>query len=199
MFYLGPGGLPTITQGDTIQGLKDLSNLGLNAMEIEFVRSIYLKKDKAIEVGKVAKKLGIRLSVHASYFINLCNPQKIKQSQQRILDSCKIGHYLGAKYIVFHPGYYGPLSTEKAYSLVKNSCEELRSKIDKNRWHVILGLETTGKKSQFGTLEENLRISKEVEGCVPVIDFAHLFARKNGEINYSEILNKLKKFRELHT
>jgi len=199
MFYLGPGGLPTITEGDTAQALYDLKKLNLNAMEIEFVRGIYLKKDSAIKIGKLAKKLEIKLSIHAPYFINLCNPQKIKKSQKRILDSCKIGHYLGAKYIVFHPGYYGNLSAEKAYCLVKKSCEELVSIIDKNKWNVVLGLETTGKKSQFGTLDENLQISKEVEGCAPVIDFAHIFARNGGKIDFRNILDKVKNFKELHT
>jgi deoxyribonuclease-4 len=199
MFYLGPGGLPTITEGDTIQGLKDLKKLDLNALEIEFVRGVYLKKDKALEIGKLAKKLGIKLSIHAPYFINLCNPQKIKMSQKRILDSCEIAHYLEAEYVVFHPGYYGALSPEKAYYLVKKSCEELVSIIDKNRWSVTLGLETTGKKSQFGTLEENLQISKEINGCAPVIDFAHIFARNSGKIDFGEVLDKVKNFKELHT
>jgi deoxyribonuclease-4 len=199
MIYLGPGGIPTITEGDTIQGIKDVKKLGLNAMEIEFVRGVYLKKDKAIEVGKVAKKLGIKLSIHASYYINLCNSSKIKVSQKRILESCEIGNYLGAKYVVFHPGYYGNLDPEKAYLLIKKSCEELRKIIDRNDWNVVLGLETTGKKSQFGTLEENLRISEEVKGCVPIIDFAHIFARNGGKINFSNVLEKVKKFKEIHT
>ena len=199
MFYLGPGGIPTITQGDTIHAIKDLKEICLNAMEVEFVRGVYLKEKQAEEIEKLAKKFGIKLSIHASYFINLCNPQKVKPSQQRILDSCKIGHYLGASYVVFHPGYYGKLDHEKAFSLVKRSCEELRSKIDKFKWKIALGLETTGKKSQFGTLDENLKISEEVEGCVPIIDFAHIFARNEGKIDYSLILEKVKNFKELHT
>ena len=199
MIYLGPGGLPTITKGDTFQGLRDLKKLGLNAMELEFVRNVYLKEEEAKKVGKLADELGIRLSVHASYYVNLCNLQKAKASQKRILDACRIGHYAGAKYIVFHPGYYGKLDREKAYFLVKKSCQEMRSKIDQHRWNVVLGLETTGKVSQFGTLNENLKISEEVEGCAPVIDFAHLFARNQGYINFAEVLDNVSNFKELHT
>lgn len=199
MIYLGPAGIPTITKGDTIQGIKDVKKLGLNALELEFVRGVYLKKEQAIEVNKIAKNLGIKLSIHASYFINLCNPEKVEDSKRRILDSCEIGHYAGAKYIVFHPGFYGKLSEKQAYEFVKKGCKELREEIEKNKWNVILGLETTGKKSQFGTLDEILEICSEVEGCSPVIDFAHIFARQGGKINYSEILNKVRKFKELHT
>lgn len=199
MIYLGPAGIPTITEGDTVQGIKDVNKLGLDALELEFVRGVYLKKEQGIEVGKIADDLGVRLSIHASYFVNLCNPEKVKHTQKRILDSCEIGHYAGAKYIVFHPGYYGNFTKKQAYEFVKKGCKELREKIDKNNWNVILGLETTGKKSQFGTLDEILEICREIKGCAPVIDFAHIFARQGGKIDYSEVLDKVKKFKNLHT
>ncbi|MCK4730346.1 MAG: TIM barrel protein [Candidatus Aenigmarchaeota archaeon] len=199
MIYIGTAGIPSITEGDTLQGIQDVKKIGLDAMELEFVRNVYLKKDSAIEVGKIAKNLGIKLSIHASYFVNLCNPEKVEDSKKRILSSCEIGHYARAKYIVFHPGYYGKLSKEEAYEFVKKGCEELMEEINKNKWDVFLGLETTGKKSQFGTLDEILKICDEVKGCRPVIDFAHIFARQGGEINYSEVLEKVKKFKEIHT
>ncbi|MCK4428887.1 MAG: TIM barrel protein, partial [Candidatus Aenigmarchaeota archaeon] len=98
-----------------------------------------------------------------------------------------------------HPGYYGKLSKETAYELVKKGCREMRKEIDKNKWNVILGLETTGKKSQFGTLDEILGICNDVSGCVPIIDFAHIFARQGGKIDFYKVLEKVKKFKELHT
>ena len=199
MIYLGPAGIPSITEGDTIQGIKDVKKIGLDALEMEFSRNVYLNKERAIEVGKIAKELNIKLSVHASYFVNLCNPEKVKASEKRILQSCEIGNYAGAKYIVFHPGYYGKLSKEVAYEFVRKGCMEIRKEIDKNKWNVALGLETTGKKSQFGTIDEILGICKEVKGCVPIIDFAHIFARQGGKIDYSNVLEKVKKFKEIHT
>jgi len=199
MIYLGPGGLPTITKGDTIQGLKDLKSIGLNFMEIEFVRSVYLKKEKAVEIGKIAKGLGIGISIHAPYFINFGNPEKFPSSKKRILDSCEIGHYLGAKYIVFHPGYYGNIDKEAVYKMVLRNCLEMQDIILKNNWDVVLGMETTGKKSQFGTLEELLRISREAKTCQPVIDFSHIYARNGGHIDYPEVLDKMKIFRHIHS
>jgi deoxyribonuclease-4 len=66
---------------------------------------------------------------------------------------------------------------------------------------VKLGLETTGKKFTFGTLEEIVNICKEVKGCIPVVDFAHLFARDGGKIDYPKIFEGLKplKLKHLHT
>ncbi|MBN2095141.1 MAG: TIM barrel protein [Candidatus Aenigmarchaeota archaeon] len=199
MICLGPGGLPTITKGDTIQGLKDLHSIGLNFMELEFVHSIYLKKDKAIEIGKAAKELGIGLSVHGPYYVNFGNPEKFAPSKKRILDSCEIAHHLGAKYVVFHPGFYGKLAPETVYKMVLKNCLEIQEVILSNNWDVKLGLETTGKKSQFGTLDELIRICSELKVAEPVIDFSHIYARQGGHIDYKEVLDKVKHLKHLHT
>ena len=57
---------------------------------------------------------------------------------------------------------------------------------------VLLRPETTGKASQFGTVEELLRLSTEVPGVQPCIDFSHLHARSGGAFNsYDEFLSVL--------
>ncbi len=190
--FLGPAGVPVSSAThDTISGIEIVASLGLNAMEIEFVRGVAMSNELAKKVGKRAKELGVRLSIHAPYFINLCNPEKIEASKKRILDSCERGYYMNAKIIVFHPGYYGNLSKDDAYNMVKKSCTEMSDYLDKRGWNVKLGLETTGKHTAFGNLEENIKLSKEIKNCVPVVDFAHLYARQGGRINYSEILDKM--------
>ena len=56
--------------------------------------------------------------------------------------------------------------------------------------NVNLALESMGKPSQFGTLEEVLKISKEFD-IYPCIDPAHLHARTNGKINTTEEWNDI--------
>ena len=46
--------------------------------------------------------------------------------------------------------------------------------------------EISGKKSQFGDLDEVLRLSQEIELVMPCIDFSHLYARTVGENNTGE-------------
>ena len=50
---LGPAG--TGTSGE--DGLKQIASLGLQAVEIEFVRGVYLKNESAKKLGALAKKL----------------------------------------------------------------------------------------------------------------------------------------------
>jgi deoxyribonuclease IV len=186
---LGPAG----TDGDSIKGLKHVSELGLDCCEIEFVRGVYMSNEKAKEVGKLAKELKIDLSIHAPYYINLISEEqeKIEASKKRILDSCERGYYLNAKYVVFHAAYYGKFSKEEAYPLVKKEIIEMQEIIKKKNWQVILAPETTGKKSQFGDLDELLKLAKETS-CSLCVDFAHIYARNNGKIDYNEVFTKLK-------
>jgi len=205
MIWLGPAGIPAVAKGrSSIEGVKTVSELGLNAMEIEFVRGVKMSNEMAKEVGDVAKELNIRLSIHAPYFINLSSSEKIKirQSKKRILDSVERAHLMHADIVVFHPGYYGKLSPKETYDMVRDACgdiiESMKSKKIKD---VRLGLETTGKHSQFGTLDEIIKIHKELKTCVPVVDFAHMFARRRGKIDYGEILDRLEglKLKHYHT
>ena len=59
---------------------------------------------------------------------------------------------------------------------------------------VILRPETMGKSAMLGTLEETITWSREIEGVLPCIDFAHLHARAgDGSFNsYKEFSAALK-------
>jgi len=181
------------------KGFIKLSNLGLNALEVEFTYGVWMKNDEARKLGKLASSLNIDLSVHAPYFINLSSEdkKKIEASKKRILLSCERAHLLNAKYVVFHAAYYGKKDKEEIYNKVKNEILDLQEKIKKQGYNVFLAPETTGKISQFGTLDELLKLSKETK-CKFCIDFAHIKARQNGKIDYDEIFKKLKNTKHLH-
>ncbi len=196
MIYLGPAGVPISSEDhSTLGGLRRVAELGLSALEVEFVRGVTMKNDLADEVGKLAKELKIELSVHCPYFINLCSADKskIEASKKRILDSVERSFHMGAHIAVFHPGYYGSLAPEAAFEMVKDAELDMLDRMKSmGVKEVILGNETTGKVSAFGNLEELVRLGKEVRGCEPVVDFAHLWARAAGRIDYAEIFDKLK-------
>jgi deoxyribonuclease-4 len=205
MIYLGPAGVPISSKDpSTIGGLKRVAELKLNAMEIEFVRGVAMSNQTAEEVGRVARELKIELSVHCPYFINLCSQdrRKLEASKKRILDSVERCHHMGARIAVFHPGFYGSLTPEAAYQMVKEADLDLLDRMKAMGLKgVVLGHETTGKVSAFGTLEELVQLCREVRGCEPVVDFAHLWARNAGKIDYAEIFDRLEplKLKHLHT
>ena len=202
MIFLGPAGVPlTSKDRSTVGGVRRVAELGLNAMEVEFVRGVSMGKEMADEVGRVASETGVRLSVHCPYFINLCtgDEKKLEASKVRILDSAERASRMGAGIVVFHPGYYGSLTPEEAFRAVEEASRDIlgrmRSMGIKN---VALGHETTGKVSAFGTLDEIIRLCEKVRGCEPVVDFAHIWARQAGRINYRGIFKKLAPLRLKH-
>ncbi len=188
MIRIGTAGLPRGVK-NSLEAVKWLHDNGLNAMEVEFVHGVNMSMETAKKLSDLASHLDIKLSVHAPYYINLCNPEKREASMKRIIDSAKRAKMFGG-ITVFHPGFYGKFSKEECANFVAEACKEMSD--------YLLGPETTGKLSQFGTLDELLEISRKVENCVPVIDFAHIFARNQGKIDYEEILDKMKKFGHIH-
>lgn len=205
MIFLGPAGIPLGSpEKSTLGALRYLGRVGLNAMEVQFVRGVTMSREMAEEVGKEAGKLGIRLSVHCPYFVNLCSPEeaKVRASERRILESVERASRMRAGVATFHPGFYGKLTAEEALGKVKEGCSRLREEMERRGWgEVRLGLETMGKQGTFGTLEEVVEVCREVEGCVPVVDWAHLYARRAGKLEYPRVFQTLRILRleHLHT
>jgi deoxyribonuclease-4 len=194
---LGPAGTSGLGYN---KGLEKCKELGLKALEVEFTHSVHMKNDEAIRIGNIAKKKKIELSVHAPYYINLASAEKSKiyASKSRILQSCERAHFLNARYVVFHSGYYGKRTKEESYELIEEQILDMQKIIKEKRWNVILCPEVTGKVSQFGDIDELLQLAKKTK-CFFCVDFAHLRAKYNGKIDYDEIFNKLVKFRYIHS
>lgn len=192
----GTAGIPNPLKAKTTQGgIELLYKLGLSCMEVEFVKGVNMTPATARDVARVATKRGIRLSAHAPYFINLNarEPEKVRASRERIVQTARITALLGGESVVFHPAYYLKDEPDKVYATVKTNLEQIvaRLKIEGNR--VCIRPEVMGKHSQFGTLEEVLQLCAEVEGVTPALDFAHWHARTGKVNSYNEFIAVLKK------
>lgn len=192
----GPAGIPVQCSGtSTLEGVRCCRELGLDAMEMEFVRGVRMSKDTADEVGKTAKKLDITLSSHAPYYINFCSKeeQKISNSRRHLFQAAEAIHHARGRITVFHPGYYQKRTPQDAFTTAKRELSSLVQKLKQHNIKTVLGAETVGKKSSFGSLEENIRLSQEVDQIEPVLDFAHMLARGDYRIktadDYRQILS----------
>jgi len=195
----GTAGIPISSKGPTEVAIADVKKLGLDAMEMEFVRSVNISKEKAPTIKKAAEENNIVLTCHAPYFINLNSLElpKLKASIERIMNSANILNLCGGWSVCFHPGFYMKSTKEEAFVRVQKSIKEMSEKLKKENNNVWLRLETTGKATQFGDIDEILKLSQEFDNVMPCVDFAHLHARTNGKYNsykeFSEILEKVEK------
>jgi len=192
----GTAGIPTSTKPrNTIEGIKQAKKLGLGAMEMEFVQSVNISEKKAPEVKQTAKDEGIIMTCHGQYFINLSSLEKEKQeaSKKRILKAARIVDACGGWSATWHMGFYQKQPKDKVYDLVKKNLKEVLKTLKDEGNEVWIRPETTGKPTQWGDLQETLKLSTELEQVMPCVDYAHLHARTNGKEN------TLEEFRAQHT
>jgi deoxyribonuclease-4 len=195
----GTGGVPVSAESrSTEAGIERIAELGLGCMEVEFVQGVKMSPDVAASVGELAASKKIVLTAHGPYFVNLnaVEPQKVHMSKERILQTARIAALFGARSITFHAAFYLKNTPAETYATVKKHLQEVVNVLRKEGDKVTISPEVTGKPSQFGTLEELLRLSSEIEGVSPCIDFSHWHARTgkaNSYREFSDILDQIER------
>jgi deoxyribonuclease-4 len=195
----GTGGIPRSSETrTTIDGIRRIAELGLGCMELEFVQGVRMGEAGARLVADTAAREKVKLSAHAPYYINLNahEPEKIRASQGRLLQTARIASLCGAESVVFHAAFYLGDPPDKTYNTVKKYLGEVLDQLKKENNRVWVRPELMGKPSQFGNLEEVLDLCAELEGVAPCIDFAHYHAR-GGEVNsyreFASVLSQIEK------
>ncbi len=190
----GTAGTPMSSKGnDSLSGIQRVHELGLGCMELEFVRGVKMGKETAQKVHEKAKQLDVRLSVHAPYYINLnAEGEVLIKSRERILNSARIGSICGARSVVIHAGFCRG-GRKEIYEKIKKELIAIVEQLKNESVVITLRVETMGRYSQFGTLEEVLEVT-EIEGVLPCIDFSHLHAI-TGKLNslgeFSSVLTQV--------
>ena len=179
----GPAGYPEGSKTPQA-GMDTVQSLGLDALEVEFVRGVRISEEKAKANGVLARNRGIRLSAHAPYFIsfNSDKPETRDKSVDYVVDTARAAHFMGAYIIVIHAASYGK-SPDTATSNVIDGLNRCKEILDSEGIRdVILGIETMGKLGQWGTLKEIAEVMDNVDGTAPVLDVAHTHARYHGSL-----------------
>ena len=193
----GTAGVPFSADDDsTLAGIERIKALGLDGQEIEFVQGVKMGLDTARKVREKAAALGVRLSVHAPYHINLNSedPGKRLASQERLLKTARIGDACGAASAVFHAAFYGKDTAERTYEAVRSELKNVMSILRGERRAIAMRVETMGKRAQFGSLDEVLSLCRDVDGLQPCLDFSHLYAREgkiNSYVEFERVLAKV--------
>lgn len=195
----GTAGIPhSARTPTTIDGIKRIAELGLGCMEIEFVYGVKMGEAGARLIAEVGSKEGVKLSAHAPYFINFNSHEmeKIRASQNRLLQAAHIGSLCGAESIAFHIAFYLGDPPEKAYDTAKKYLAEVIARLKQENNRVWIRPELMGKPSQFGTIKEILNLSAELEQVAPCIDFSHWHARTGESNSYPEFISILEQVKE---
>jgi len=178
------------------KAFKMIHDAGLDALEYAAVYGLRMKEQSAMTLGAAARDHGIVMSMHAAYYISLVSKSKQtrRNSIERLVKSLQFAPLMGVTRIVFHAGGYSGLTPEEAYPVVKNSLQEVWETAGHSGKGALLAPETAGKLGAFGSVDELIRLCTELDGFIPTIDWAHLYARTQGYMNdkdsYLKILSR---------
>jgi len=156
----------------------------LDALEYQAVRwgqVPQIKRENAEKLGSNAKRNDVWLSMHGSYFISLQSKAAVAEaSKKRLLACAMAAQWMRARVLVFHPGFYMGHSRREVLKLSIEVISKVVADMKSLGIGTKLGLETMGKRSQFGSLDEVLAVCERVEQTAPVVDWGHIHARTQG-------------------
>ena len=185
----------------TLQAPGWVKSFGLDAYEYEAGRGVNASEETFLAIGAKAKENGIKLSIHAPYFISLSSleEEKRKGSARYIIDSAKALALMQGETMVIHAGSCAKIERKLAVEYAKGALEYALCCLNElGLYGVKLGIETMGKVNQLGTLEEVLELCTVDKTVVPVVDFGHMNARQQGgvftnEDDYKRVFDEISK------
>ena len=214
---LGPAGVPLSCKGRTIvEGMDDITSLGLEAMEIQTVRPVQPKHfDQYWQAGILSWDSGIEMNLHGPYYAELLGKRRERnRSLAKMEASMQAGKVINARHLVYHVGPYGEYepgteANEQVANVFAGIVDRVRSIWgDQNEdayaafpWiekmePSLVGIETSGRQELWGTVEEVLEVCNHVDGTVPVLNMAHIHARGHGSMrtseDYAELFDKVR-------
>tara|TARA_Y100000768_G_scaffold171219_1_gene128125 strand:+ start:1180 stop:2313 length:1134 start_codon:yes stop_codon:yes gene_type:complete len=205
---LGPAGVPLSCKGRTIvEGMDDITVLGLDAMEVQTVRTIQPQHfDQYWQAGILSWKSDFEMNMHGPYYAELLGSKRERnRTLSKMETSLQAGKIINARHLTFHVGPYGDYdpgteANEQVANVMEGVVERVREvwgdEEEEEEYSAfpwvhesepsLVGVETSGRQELWGTVEEVLEVCNHVEGTVPVLNMGHIHARGHGRLRTSE-------------
>jgi len=177
--------------------MKNLNDKNIDSFEIGFpygIPDIFFKSS-----NESINRSRVKVSAHLPFYISWKNEEKTRNSISQLNRGLKFS----IKYntiSVFHLGFYGNKSFKELKPIIVSSILESLEMLNNKEMNLAkLGVETTGRQAEIGTLDEVLEICSSLpQNIIPVIDWAHLWARSNGTFltkrdDFENVLNKIER------
>ncbi len=166
-----------------------LQERGFDACEIDFEGKFWMDYDWAAELGQLAKRAKIALSVHApiaGFMGHAERGKKLNMATGMLDHSAGIAKAAGAELVVFHPGFLLGRTREAAIDSIVEQLGELRERLERKDRAVPFGIEVMGRVREIGSLDDVIEIAGRCGWVRPVLDFAHLHATSDGAYTDAE-------------
>jgi deoxyribonuclease IV len=178
---IGPSGLPDLPSYEDMAAW--LAAEGYGAVEIGFVSGFWLSYDDAPELAAALRERDIVVSVHAplaAFMGHVEREKKFKMALGMLDHTAGLAKAVGARVIVFHPGFLLGRDREQTIHDVVDQLGDLRARLESKDRLVPFGIEVMGRVRDFGSIDDVIEISRQVDFVQPVLDFAHMHATSDG-------------------
>ncbi len=132
-----------------------------------------------IALGKMGAELDVQLSMHTPYYMDLTSDNELTQKS---IDSIRwagmLTNQMNGNMVISHLGLMAICPRRRPWRPSPRTLPGSWTGGRRIEIKPVLGFETSGRQEVFGSIEELLELCDNVEGMVPVINFAHVHARQ---------------------
>jgi endonuclease IV len=193
----GNSSIPTVkTTDQALRVLEELYKIGFKAFMlpqelfsgIKSISGLYKEHyNSLLKIKMLANKYNIELGIH-----NHSLPEE-PYMDDALKIFLNIASVMDVRTIIFHPTFYKMMPQDQALKLVVHKINEMLTEV---RLGSTIGIETTGKLSELGSLDDVIDISKRTRKAEPVLNWAHIHARGAGSLrtedDFKKVIQKVK-------
>lgn len=175
---------------ETMDVLQELYRVGMKAFVlpkelfsgISTASDLYkIKYGELLKIKEKAKKLNIQLSLH--------NPALSRDPDEQLKIFTNINSIMDARVFTIAPNFYSEMMPkEQALKLAVHKVNEMVTKL---KFNTKIGIETTGKLDDVGSLEDVIDFIKRTEGTEPILNWGRIHARGVGSMRTQDDFNKV--------
>ncbi len=141
-------------------------------------------------VGEFARELDVSMNIHTPYYMKFTGEgeELVERSKLAFKYTAVQAGEMGADVVATHLGLLeNGLTAEDVTDIIIDHLRELRDWMgEKYKDPPLIGLENQAGEDAFGSLNEILEVCKKVSGTIPVINFPHIKARGEYELEEPE-------------
>jgi len=141
-----------------------------------------------LRIKTIAQKYNIELALHHDEL-----PEEPHKLDTVLKIFFNLAHIMDCRTFIIHPNFYKNVPQQQALKILVHKINET---VNSMNLKIKIGIETTGRVNELGSLEDVIEITKRTTQTEPIINFANIHGRSAGflrdESNFRFVFNKIK-------